>query len=346
MTHLSRSSHSPHSPRTARHTARHTRPERLSRLVLAAALALGTLAPSSSWAADTSADPHADPRTLEASKHFGAGVKLSDDGDWRAAVIEFERAYAIAPNFRVLFDIGQCRYQLHDYPGALAAFQRYKSEGGDAIPPDRRAQLDADIDLLKGRVATLRVVSATTDAQVTLDDANIGTTPLSSPVAVSAGRHKLVLRKAGKTDAERSFDIAGEETLDIRLDFGGPSTETEPAPSDRSIAPAVVGFSVAAAGIAVGSVFGFLAMSDKSKLDRACDGKSCPPSSQSTFDDGRRDGLVSTIGFAAAIAGAGAGAAYLLFATPGRPEGASTARSVPSFQVFVGPGAIATKGTF
>jgi len=335
MIHLPRSSHSPRSPR-------HTGPERFSRLVLAAALALGSLPAAPSWAADTSPDPH----TLEASKHFGHAVKLSEDGDWRAALIEFERAYAIAPNFRVLFDIGQCRYQLHDYPGALAAFQRYKNEGGDAVPPDRRAQLEADIDLLKGRVATLRVVSATTDAQVTLDDANIGTTPLSSPVAVSAGRHKLVLHKAGKTDAERSFDIAGEEMLDVRLDFGGPSIETEPAPAGRSIAPAVVGFSVAAVGIAVGSVFGLLAMGDKSDLDRACDGKSCPPSSQSTFNDGRRDGLVSTIGFAAAIAGAGAGAAYLLFTTPSRPEAASAARSVPWLQVFVGPGAIATKGTF
>jgi hypothetical protein len=318
----------------------------LSRLVLAAALALGTLPAAPSWAADASPDPHADPRLLEASKHFGHGVKLSDDGDWRAALIEFERAYAIAPNFRVLFNMGQCRYQLHDYPGALAAFQRYKSESGDAVPPDRRAQLDADIDLLKGRVATLRVVSATTDAQVTLDEANIGTTPLSSPVAVSAGRHKLVLRKAGKTDAERSFDIAGEETLEIKLDLGGPSIDTEPAQAGRSIAPAVVGFSVAAAGIAVGSVFGLLAISDKSELDRACDGKSCPPSSQATFNDGRRDGLVSTIGFVAAIAGAGAGTAYLLFTSPRRPEGASATRSWPSLQVFVGPGAIATNGTF
>jgi hypothetical protein len=317
-----------------------------SRLVVAAAFALGSLPAAPSWAADASPDPHADPRALEASKHFGHGVKLSEDGDWRAALIEFERAYAIAPNFRVLFDIGQCRYQLHDYPGALTAFQKYKSEGGDAVPPDRRAQLDADIDLLKGRVATLRVVVATTDAQVTLDDANIGTTPLSSPVAVSAGRHKLVLRKAGKTDAERTFDIAGEETLDIKLDFRESSNETEPASVGRSIAPAVVGFSVAAAGIAVGSVFGLLAMSDKSDLDRACNGKSCPPSSQSTFDDGRRDGLVSTIGFAAAIAGAGAGAAYLLFTTPKSPEAASAARHAPSFQVFVGPGTIATKGTF
>jgi hypothetical protein len=339
MTHLQGSSRSPRS-------TRHSGPERFSRLVLAAALALGSLPAAPSWAADASPDPHADPRAVEASKHFGHGVKLSDDGDWRAAVIEFERAYAIAPNFRVLFDIGQCRYQLHDYPGALAAFQKYMNEGGDAVPPDRRAQVDADIDLLKGRVATLRVVSATADAQVTLDDANIGTTPLSTPVAVSAGRHKLVLRKAGQTDAERSFDIAGEETLDIRLDFGGPPIATEPAPTGRSIAPAVIGFSVAAAGIAVGSVFGLMAMSEKSDLDRACDGKSCPSSSQSTFNDGRRDGLVSTIGFAAAIAGAGAGAAYLLFTTPRRPETASAPGSAPSFQVFVGPGAITTKGTF
>jgi hypothetical protein len=291
----------------------------------------------------SAADPSGDSTPAEASKHFGHGVKLSEDGDWRAAVIEFERAYAIAPNYRVLFNIGQCRYQLHDYPGALTAFQRYLAEGGDLVPPDRRAQVTADVDLLKGRVATLRVVSATTGAQLTLDDVSLGTTPLSAPIAVGAGRHKLVESKEGFADVERTFDIAGEETLDVKIDLGPAPSEPDRTSKSRSLAPAVVAFGVAVAGVAVGSIFGLTALKKKSDLDRTCDGKSCPASSQSIYDDARTDGLVSTIGVAVAIAGAGVGVVVLAVRAP---RGSEAATAQPQFQLFVGPGSLGTKGTF
>lgn len=291
----------------------------------------------------SAADPSDNSRAVEASKHFGHGVKLSEDGDWRAAVIEFERAYAIAPNYRVLFDIGQSRYQLHDYPGALAAFQKYLAEGGDLVAPDRRAQVVADVDLLRGRVATLRVASATTGAQVTLDDVSLGTTPLTTPTTVGVGRHKIVASKPGFVDVERTFDIAGDETLDVQLDLGSAQPEPVRTSKGRSLAPALAGFGVAVAGVAAGSIFGLMALGKKSDLDRTCDGKSCPASSQSIYNDARTDGLVSTIGWGAAIVGAGVGAACLVIMAP---KGSEAAMAQPRVQLFVGPGWLGTKGTF
>ncbi len=314
--------HSPLSPRFA--------------LMIALGLA-GFTSPASA------ADPSDNSRAVEASKHFGQGVKLSEDGDWRAAVIEFERAYAIEPSYRVLFDIGQCRYQLHDYPGALTAFQKYLAEGGDLVAPDRRAQVIADIDLLRGRVATLRVASTTTGAQVTLDDVSVGTTPLSAPIAVGAGRHKLVASKAGFADAQRTFDIAGDETLSVEVDLDPTGSEPVRTSKAMSLAPALAGFGVAVAGVAVGSIFGLMAVGKKSDLDRICDGKSCPASSQLIYNDARTDGIVSTIGWGAAIVGAGVGAACLVIMAP---KGSEAATAEPRVQLFVGPGWFGTKGTF
>jgi hypothetical protein len=304
---------------------------------------LMALAASSVTRPSSAADPSGDAHPGEASKYFQQGVKLSEDGDWRAAVIEFERAYAIAPNYRVLFNIGQCRYQLHDYPGALTAFQKYLAQGGDLVPPDRRAQVTADVDLLKGRVATVRVTSPTAGAELTLDDVSLGTTPLSAPVVVSAGRHRLVASKAGLADVERTFDIAGEETLDLAIDLDAAAPTPDRATKGRSLAPAVAAFGVAAAGVAVGSIFGVMALGKKSDLDRTCDGKSCPASSQSFYDDARTDGVLSTIGFVVAIAGAGAGVVYLAITAP---KAATAATAGPHFALFVGPGSLVTKGTF
>jgi PEGA domain len=309
-----------------------------SRFALMIALGLAVFTSPAS-----AADPSDNSRAVEASKHFGHGVKLSEDGDWRAAVIEFERAYAIAPSYRVLFDIGQCRYQLRDYPGALTAFQKYLAEGGDLVGADRRAQVVADIDLLRGRVATLRVGSTTPGAQVTLDEVSLGTTPLSAPIAVGTGRHKLVASKAGFADVQRTFDIAGGETLDVEVDLD--PTRSEPVRTSKatSLAPALASFGVAVAGVAVGSVFGLMALGKKSDLDRTCDGKACPASSQSIYNDAQTDGLVSTIGWGAAIVGAGVGAAFLVIMAP---KGSEAATAEPRVQLFVGPGWLGTKGTF
>ncbi|HSY24139.1 MAG TPA: PEGA domain-containing protein [Polyangiaceae bacterium] len=300
------------------------------------------------------ADP--DARMEDASKHFHHGVELSDDGDWRAALIEFERAYAIAPNFRVLYDIGQCRFQLHDYPGALAALQRYLTEGGDLVPPDRRSAVDTDVQSLKGRVAFLHLVTPQAGAKITVDDAVVGETPLASPLPVSVGRHKVAASKPGFRDVVRYVDVAGEETADVPLDLEVVAPTVTPTPDlaivdsparparSRPIAPAVVAFGVAAVGVGVGTYFGVTALQNKHDLDAACDHGSCPGSSRPLFDDAQRNALWSSVGFGAAIVGAGAGAAYLLFF----PRGESSSKPTPSadFRVVVGPGSIGARGAF
>jgi hypothetical protein len=288
-----------------------------------------------------------DRHAQEASKHFQHGVELSEDGDWRAAVIEFERAYAIAPNFRVLYDIGQCHYQLHDYPAALDAFRRYLAEGQALVPPERRAKVESDIDSLRGRVASLRLSASVDGAEVGVDDLVVGTTPIAAPVVVSAGRHKLTASKAGLPEVVRYVDIAGEETLDVALDLG-PQAEVParaaPSARGRSLAPAVVAFGVTAVGVAVGSYFGLQAISNKRDLDQQCVFGSCPESSKPLYAEAERNALLSTLGFGAAIAGVGVGAMYLLFTGP--RESARTPPSVALPRLVVGPGSIGAEGTF
>jgi hypothetical protein len=108
--------------------------------------------------------------------------------------------------------------------------------------------------------------------------------------------------------------------------------------------PALVAFGVAAVGVGVGSYLGVLALDDKRDLDRTCALGSCPESSKPLYDDAQRSALWSTVGFGAAIAAAGAGAAYLIFAKP-RESTRAPATSAP-LGVVVGPGSIGVEGTF
>jgi hypothetical protein len=104
-----------------------------------------------------------------------------------------------------------------------------------------------------------------------------------------------------------------------------------------------VAFGVAAAGAGLGAMFGLVAVSDKTSLDRDCVSKACPESSQSLIDDSRRAATLATVGFTVAVVGLGAGLAYLLWPA-GRPHsGSSPAVSAPVVVRF-GPGVLV--GTF
>src|SRR5262249_55177014 len=134
-------------------------------LAVAFALALATPAPVLAQQAAPTKEQKA-----EASTRFKKGLDLFKDGDYQAALIEFRRANELAPNYNVLYNIGQVYFQLQDYPSALVALQRYLDEGGSAIPSSRRADVQKDIDKLKARVANLEITSAVADSDVTIDD--------------------------------------------------------------------------------------------------------------------------------------------------------------------------------
>src|SRR5580698_10681100 len=112
------------------------------RIFLALTLAFA-LAPASF------ADPPESP-TKQASEHFDRGVAMYGEADYRAALVEFKKAYEIAPNAAVLYNLGQTYYQLQNYAEALGAFQQYLAQSGDS--PSHLAEVQAAINTLKARV--------------------------------------------------------------------------------------------------------------------------------------------------------------------------------------------------
>jgi hypothetical protein len=91
--------------------------------------------------------------------------------------------------------------------------------------------------------------------------------------------------------------------------------------------PAYIALSVGVAGVAVGSIFGGMALGKKSDLDDACTSvRKCPPSEQGTIDDGKSLGNVSTVGFIIGGAALVAGAALFFLTLP--PPKVARARSV------------------
>jgi hypothetical protein len=284
--------------------------------------------------------------TAQAAAHYARGVKLYQEDDFRAALIEFNRAYELAPNWAVLYNLGQSYYQLRDYPSALNTLEKYVQVGGANIPADRRSQVDREIGELRGRVAHVTLIANVEAADLTLDDTSIGKTPLATPIVVGAGRHKLTATKLGYVTTNKVVDIAGGDTLSIQINL-----TQEPTPvvvrEPRNYTPAIVSGAFGVAGIAVGTVFGVLALGNKSNLNTACNSaKICPTSSQNDIDGLSRNGAISTVGFAVGAAGLVVGG-YFFFHERSKPQD-EIAPAPPAARItpWIGPGAGGLVGTF
>jgi tetratricopeptide (TPR) repeat protein len=88
-----------------------------------------------------------------AREHFKRGTEYYSEGDFRAALLEFERAHALRHSFRLLYNLGQVCYELRDYAGAERYFRAYLVEGEDEITPERREEVKRELDRLRQRVA-------------------------------------------------------------------------------------------------------------------------------------------------------------------------------------------------
>ena len=313
------------------------------RVVVAAVLSLAVAAtPAAAQPARAPAGSASNPGTAsspaagEASAHFDRGVTFYDEGDYPAALVEFKRAYALAPAWQVLFNIGQSYFQSKNYAQALVTLKRFVDEGQDQIPGERRTLVETEISDLANRVGHARVHCNRSGATVTIDDVVVGVTPMTDALLVSVGVRKVAASLEGSPRIEREVPVSAGETVDVQLDYpeaprppGPPptpepiSTDTAASQADRAAPrvpnrlPAALAFGVATAGATAGVVFAALALRDKSRLDAECSGKACAPGSQGDIDAVARNGAVSTVSFGVAAAGVIAG--VVLWLTAGSP---------------------------
>ncbi len=217
--------------------------------------------------------PGGETDTAQAVARFKRGQELYAERNFPAALIEFRRAYEIAPNYRVLFNVGQVCYQMQDYVCAHKSLEQYLSEGGAEVPADRRATVTSELALLKQRIGFLSVRANVDGAEVLVDDVVVGTAPTSEPVPVSAGRHRVVVAAPGRTPVTRSIDVAGQDTATVEVTFAEPVAQpvqvVQPeAPQSRWTSRMTtlswVGYGVGAAALIGGGIVGGVALDSAS----------------------------------------------------------------------------------
>lgn len=247
-----------------------------SRRVLVASLvvALSTTASSLARADDPpttapapTAEPPVDAATLEARAHHRRGLELYDEGDYRLALIEFQRAYEIGKSYKTLFNMGQVHFQLQNYAKARLVLEQYLAEGASAIPESRRADVEKDLATLKTRTATLSVRANVADAEVIVDDIVVGKTPLQA-VIVNAGETRIRVEKRGFMARVRAVTLVGGDASTIEIELVESKPDVVVTQTTTGLPGGVVASWIITGILAAGTVgTGIAAVAASSKYD-------------------------------------------------------------------------------
>jgi hypothetical protein len=217
-----------------------------------------------------------------ASAHFRRGVELHSEGDYDAALVEFQRAYDAVPDYRVLYNVGVTYLAQRSYVLALRAFERYLVLGGAEIDPARRAQVEQDIASLRERVGFLVLRTNVDGAEIRVDGEVVGRSPMSAPLSLDVGRHRVEVSAVGHQPAQRTISMAGGDELDLAIELepvpvvAAPTpteplaTPTPPEPEHRNLRPlAIGGFITTAIVAAAAGATGGLALKSHNDYEDA-----------------------------------------------------------------------------
>lgn len=152
-----------------------------------------------------------------AGSHFERGLQLYNDAEYRLALIEFERAYQLVPNFRVQYNIAQVSIQIGRYARAVHALEQYLEQGGDQISAERRAQVESDLKMLAGRTARVNITANVEGAEILLDETVVAKAPMADKLLIDAGEHRITVRLRGYQPRTEQVTLAGGD--DVELTF-------------------------------------------------------------------------------------------------------------------------------
>jgi hypothetical protein len=204
----------------------------------------------------------------EASNHFKRGLQLFDDGEYTLALVEFSRAYQLAPNYRALYNIALVDMQLGRYADAARTLEQYVHDGGDAIPPARRAEVTKALGELKLRTATIDITMNVPGAEVALDGRQVDPSRLHGPMVIDAGEHTLRASASGYLSNDRTVTLAGGDHTAVRLELR-PVSQQHPEATGPHARPIFWPGFVATGALAAGAIVsGVIMLNSQSHLDQ------------------------------------------------------------------------------
>jgi hypothetical protein len=209
-----------------------------------------------------------------------------------------------------------------------------------------------------------------TPATLTVDGVLVPAALEGTPIPIDPGQHTLTFSLQRRAPVVLRLSLNEGDHVQREVLFKAPAAvAARPATDGPGEAPAIAGVPAAprseshtgfvrrlgwtaigagAAGVVLGSVFGFIGLGKQSSLKSACQGNgACPPSSQSDIEALHVDAVASNISFGVGILGLGTGTALLLiFPEATQPETPPDRATAFRIRPWVGVGDVGMLGSF
>jgi len=333
----------------------------LSRAMTLAAAAV--LAAAAAHAAPTRTTSARD----QAAVHFSEGNEAFTRGDTHEAYRQYLTAWELHRTFDIACNLGRAEAELGKLPqaaGHLAYCLDHFSSSPQQELQDARHRYSALFDTVRAQVSSLRFDVEPQGAEVFVNGANVGTTPLDHDIFVMPGTQVVELKRSGYRELRREIPAFAGESRSLTLELEplevAPATAApleHEARTDQVLADApasvvdarsialVSGAVLTAAGAGVGLGFYFQGaklddeasvLRERIHADNTTDPNPCATTSSSgcaqlaqTVDRRDQAWTISTIGFVSAgVFGLGTLATWLWW--PKAPASGASAHAPPT----------------
>jgi PEGA domain len=273
--------------------------------------------------------PDGDPKRQRALALLQAGNALIQTGDYVEALDKFNQAYALVPSPKLLLNIGTTLRYLGRNAQANDTYEQYLKDPDH--DPTREAEIKKIIRELYGSTGRVRIVVKTEGASVKLDNKPIGNAPLDYDTRLDPGDHTVVVDKPGMSPAVLTIQVKSGIALALSPEPTPAKliTTTVESGTNQRIAGFVIG-GVGVASVAVGGIFGGLALSANNSAKKECSKAEPTICSARGVELGNTATMRATISTATFVSGLGLAAlgTILIIAAPSGKKTSSESQPV------------------
>jgi hypothetical protein len=318
----------------------------------------------------------ASPEDVASARALGTeGVRLADSGDCAGAIPRLAAAEKLFHAPPTLARLGECEIKVGKIVAGTERLNVVLREnlpaGAPAAFVAAHARAQKALAAALPRIGRLRLHvdgAAPDSVTATVDDVAMPSALFDSARPTDPGQHSVTATAPGfkSTMVVVTVPEGGEAAAGLHLEplppapvavapAPAPAAAAPPAsavtataaPASRggsSLAPAFTSLVVGGVGVAVGTVFGIIAIGDKSTLDGQCGATKKACTSQPDVSALNTNSWVANIGFGVGVIGLAV--AGVLFATHHGSESAASGSTSPWIVPVVGLGTAGVEGTF
>jgi hypothetical protein len=156
----------------------------------------------------------------EAKRHYEVAEKLYAQAQYEPALSEYLTSYKLDATKRSpLRNAADCQRKLNRFADAYESYARLLEAHGAKLKPAERKAIERELAELGQLTGAIEVVVNEAGAEVAVDGAAIGSSPLARAKRVSIAKHKVRVTKPGFDPFEADVEIASMSAVKVSVEL-------------------------------------------------------------------------------------------------------------------------------